>query len=92
MQNYEYNPEDYKFETLGEFKRYLSSGWNIGFEYNNIEYGIEGHENKFEIWIYNERFLAEDITLEEVLDFKFDGVKLRDFITTDDVKIIERLA
>ncbi len=29
MKNYEYNPDEYKFETLGEFKRYLASGWNI---------------------------------------------------------------
>ena len=89
--NYEYNPDDQKFETLGEFKFYLSCGANVGFKYNGVEYGIEGHENKFEIWIYNERFLAEDITLEQTLDFEFDGVKLRDFITTDDVEIIERI-
>ena len=90
MKNYEYNPDDHKFKTLGEFKFYLNTGWNLGFEYNGVEYGIEGHNNSFEIWIYNERFLAEDITLEQTLDFEFDGVKLRDFITTDDVVIIER--
>ena len=55
----------------------------------NYEYNPDDH--KFEIWIYNERFLAEDITLEQTLDFEFDGVKLRDFITTDDVEIIERI-
>lgn len=89
MKNYEYNPDDHKFETLGEFKCYLASGWNVGFEYNGVEYGIEGHDNKFEIWIYSERFLAEDITLEEVLDFKLDGVKIRDLILT--AEIIERI-
>ena len=90
MKNYEYNPDDHKFKTLGEFNCYLNTGWNLGFEYNGVEYGIEGHNNSFEIWIYNERFLAEDITLEQTLDFEFDGVKLKDFITTDDVVIIER--
>ena len=42
MKNYEYNPDDHKFETLGEFKFYLNTGWNLGFEYNGVEYGIEG--------------------------------------------------
>ncbi|MDE6775612.1 MAG: hypothetical protein K2J37_04890, partial [Ruminococcus sp.] len=85
----EYNPDEYKFETLGEFKRYLASGWNIGFEYNGVEYGIEGHNNKFEIWIADTRYIAEDITLEEVLDFKLDGVKIKDLILT--AVITERL-
>lgn len=53
MKNYEYNPADHKFETLAEFKIYLSCGANV--------------------------------------DFEFDGVKLRDFITTDDVEITERI-
>lgn len=90
MKNHDYNPDDYKFETLGEFKRYLDSGWNVGFEYNGIEYGIEGHDNKFAIWICNKCDIAEDITLEEVLDFKLDGVKIRDLILT--AEITERLA
>ena len=45
MKNYEYNPDDHKFETLGEFKFYLSCGANVGFKYNGVEYGIEGHNN-----------------------------------------------
>ncbi len=98
MKNYKYNPDDYKFETLGEFKFYLSCGANVGFEYNGIEYGIEAMfdentgkkiENCYNIWIYDERFLAEDITLEEVLDFKLDGVKIRDLILT--AEITERI-
>ena len=44
----------------------------------------------FDIWIYNTKDIAEGITLEQTLDFEFDGVKLKDFITTDDVVIIER--
>lgn len=40
MKNYEYNPADHKFETLGEFKFYLSCGANVGFKYNGIYYGI----------------------------------------------------
>ncbi len=79
-----------KFETLGEFKFYLSTGWNLGMQYKGVEYGIEGHNNSFDIWIYDEDVIAKGITLEETLDFEFDGVKLRDFITTDDVEILER--
>lgn len=30
MKNYEYNPADHKFETLGEFKFYLSCGQTSG--------------------------------------------------------------
>lgn len=29
--NPNYNPDDYKFETLGEFKFYLSCGANVAF-------------------------------------------------------------
>ncbi len=81
----------FKFETLGEFKFYLSCGANVGFEYKGVKYGIEGHNNQFDIWIYNEDVIAKDITLEQTLDFEFDGVKLRDFITTDDVEILEKI-
>ena len=81
--------DDYKFETLGEFKIYLDSGWNVGFEYNSIEYGIEGHNNSFYIWNAN-AILANGLTLEEVLDYKLDGVKIRDLIL--DAEITERLA
>ncbi|GAB5083317.1 hypothetical protein Osc2_00850 [Ruminococcus sp. 25CYCFAH16] len=91
MKNYEYNPADHKFETLGEFKFYLSCGANVGFKYNGIYYGIEGHNNNFEIWIYDKEDIAVGLTLEQTLDFEFDGVKLRDFITTDDVEITERI-
>lgn len=84
-----YNPDDYKFETLGEFKFYLERGWNVGFEYNGEYYGIEGHNNSFYIWIYDEDTIAEGLTIDETLDFKFDGVKLRDLIL--DATIVERL-
>lgn len=87
--NPDYNPDDYKFETLGEFKFYLARGWNVGFEYNGEYYGIEGHDNSFDIWIYDEGDIANGLTLEETLDYKFDGVKLRDLILT--ATIIERL-
>lgn len=89
MKSHEYNPDDHKFETLGEFKFYLSCGANVGFEYNGVEYGIEGHDNKFAIWISNKCDIAEDITLEEVLDFHLDGIKIRDLILT--AKITERI-
>lgn len=88
MKNHTYNPEEHKFETLGEFKIYLSCGANVGFEYNGIEYGIEGHSNNFYIWDAN-AVLADGLTLEEVLDYKLDGVKIRDLILT--AEITERI-
>ncbi len=73
MKNHEYNPDDYKFETLGEFKIYLSCGANVGFEYNGIEYGIEAdfeksvkkRKDSYNIWIYNKGDVANCLTLEE---------------------------
>lgn len=89
VMNKAYNPDDHKFKTLGEFKFYLSCGANVGFEFNGVEYGIEGHDNRFDIWIYNQSDIATGITLEETLDFKVDGVKIRDLILN--AKIIERI-
>ena len=98
MKNYEYNPADHKFETLGEFKFYLSCGANVAFEYHNVEYGIEavfgtdGKKQNDSYCIWNDKEdIAVGLTLEQTLDFEFDGVKLRDFITTDDVEITERI-
>lgn len=87
--NYEYNPDDHKFETLGEFKFYLSCGANVGFEFNGIEYGIEGHNNSFDIWIYGEKDIAEGLTLDEVMEYELDGVKIKDLILN--ATIIERI-
>ena len=87
----ECNDDFFRFETLGEFKFYLSCGANVCFKYNHINYYIEGHQNKFQIWSSTDGCLANDINLEQTLDFEFDGVKLRDFITTDDVEITERI-
>lgn len=99
MKNYKYNPSDHRFETLGEFKFYLSCGANVGFKYKETEYGIEANfgengekiENSYCIWICNKEDIAVGLTLEQTLDYEFDGVKLRDFITTDDVEITERI-
>lgn len=85
MKNNVYNPDDYKFESLSEFKMYLSTGWNIGFEYNGTEYGIEGHDNSFDIWIYYGGDIATGITLDEVLEYKLDGVKIKDLILTAEI-------
>ena len=84
-----YNPEENKFETIGEFKFYLSRGWNVGFEWHGVEYGIEGHNNSFDIWIYDKGDIANGLTLEQTLDYEFDGVKLRELILT--AEIIERM-
>lgn len=84
-----YNPEDYRFETLGEFKIYLSRGANVGFEYNKIEYGIEGHNDKYDIWIYDGGDIANDLSLEEVLNFEIGKEKIRDIILR--AEITERI-
>lgn len=84
-----YNSNEHNFDSLGEFKIYLSCGANVGFEYNGIEYGIEGHNNKFDIWIYNKGDIANSLSLEEVLNYKLDGVKIRDLILT--AEITERI-
>ena len=86
-----YNPEENKFKTLGEFKFYIDDcGCNVGFEFHGVEYGLEGHNNSFDIWIANQGDIANGLTIEETLDFKIDGVKIRDFITTDEVEITDR--
>lgn len=84
-----YSSDDDQFETLSEFKMYLESGRNVGFEYNGVKYGIEGHYNSFDIWIYDKCDIANGLTLEQTLDYKFDGVKLRDLILN--ATIIERI-
>lgn len=84
-----YDPEENKFETLGEFKFYLSRGWNVGFEWNEVEYGIEGHNNRFDIWIYDKGDIANNLTLNQVLDYELDGIKIKDLILT--AEIIERM-
>lgn len=89
MKNHSYNPDDYKFKTLSEFKFYLSCGANVGFEYNNVEYGIEGHNNSFDIWIYYNGDIANNLTLEEVLNYQLDGTKIKDLILN--AEITERI-
>ena len=84
-----YDPEENRFETLGEFKFYISRGWNVGFEWHGVEYGIEGHNNSFDIWIYNKGDIANNLTLNQVMDYELDGVKIKDLILA--AEIIERM-
>ena len=84
-----YDPEENRFETLGEFKFYISRGWNVGFEWHGVQYGIEGHNNSFDIWIYNKGDIANNLTLNQVMDYELDGVKIKDLILT--AEIIERM-
>ena len=58
----------------------------------NMVFGADGKKqnDRYCIWNDNED-LAHGLTLEQTLDYEFDGVKLRDFITTDDVAITERI-
>ena len=89
MNNPQYDPIENKFSTIGEFKIYLSRGANVGFEYNKIEYGIEGHNDKYDIWIYDGGDIANDLSLEEVLDFEIGKEKIRDIILR--AEITERI-
>lgn len=84
-----YNTDEYRFESLDDFKSYLSRGANVGFEYEGTEYGIEGHNEKYDIWIYNSGDIANDLTLKEVLDFEIGKVKIRDIILQ--AEITERI-
>lgn len=83
-----YTPDLYRFHTLGEFKMYLASGANIAFEFHGIEYGVEKIGDGFCIWICGGDELAFGITLEEVMNYELDGVKIRDFVL--DAEITER--
>ena len=87
-----YKPEQNRFETLGEFKIYIDAGWELSFEYHGVEYGIDKlDDGLFYIGNCDERIcIQEKLTLEQVLNFEIDGVKIRDFITTDDVEITDR--
>ena len=87
--NPNYNPDDHKFETLEEFKFYLSCGANVAFEFHGIEYGVEKIGEGFSIWICDGDILADGITLEDVMNFELDGVKIRDLIL--DADITERI-
>lgn len=53
-------------------------------------YSVQIQNDSYCIWNDKED-IAVGLTLEQTLDFEFDGVKLRDFITTDDVEITERI-
>lgn len=57
MKNYEYNPADHKFETLAEFKIYLSCGANVAFDITmlNMElklYSVQMEKNKMTVIAY----------------------------------------
>lgn len=90
--NIPYCPEENKFDTLGGFKMYINAGWELMFEYNGMEYGIEkSYENDtYVLWMCGKDEQIDGLKLEQVLDFEIDGVKIRDFITTDDVEITDR--
>ena len=92
IQYFKYNPEENKFETLGEFKLYFNYCTELSFEYHGVEYGIDKlDDGLFYIGNCDERIcIQEKLTLEQVLNFEIDGVKIRDFITTDDVEITDR--
>ena len=87
-----YNADDFRFKTLGEFKIYLTFCSELSFEYNNVEYGIDKmQDGKFYISNCNKKACIQGgLTLEEVLNYEIDGVKIRDFIATKYVEITDR--
>ena len=87
-----YNANENRFVTLGEFKLYLTFSSELSFEYHGIEYGIDKmNDGKFYISnCYDKMCLTDGLTLEQVLNYEIDGIKIRDFITTDDVEITDR--
>ena len=70
-----YRPEENKFETLGEFKRYIDAGWELLFEYRNTEYGIEkSYENDtYILWVCGKDKQITGLTLEQVLNYEIDA-------------------
>ena len=89
---YPYNPEENKFETLGEFKMYFTACTELGFEYNGTSYFIdEDSKDIFSLFNVDEqKEISSNLTMEQLLDLEINGVKIRDFITSDKVEITDR--
>lgn len=68
------------FKTLEEVKFTLSTGFTLGFEYNGIDYYVEGHNNSYDMWISNEGDIANGLTLDKLMEFKIEGVPFKEFI------------
>ncbi|MBQ7872041.1 MAG: hypothetical protein IJ357_07860 [Oscillospiraceae bacterium] len=98
--NLTYDEEAMRFKTISEFQYCLSHGAEIVIEWKDIEYGIFYlHEHQR---IGNERFLiaqsgtrevnlATELrckTVDEILEYKVSGDRLRDVITK--VTVVER--
>lgn len=80
-------PEENRFETISEFKWCVECGGEIEFEWKGTLYTIthpEGMINISEAWKpETEKWCA---TADEALEYRIDGVRLRDIITQVEVK------
>lgn len=80
-------PEENRFETISEFKWCVDCGGEVEFEWKGTLYTIthpEGMINISEAWKpETEKWCA---TADEALEYRIDGVRLRDIITQVAVK------
>uniref|UniRef100_UPI003FF0C70A hypothetical protein n=1 Tax=Candidatus Fimivicinus sp. TaxID=3056640 RepID=UPI003FF0C70A len=80
-------PEENRFETISEFKWCVDCGGEVEFEWKGTLYTIthpEGMINISEAWKpETEKWCA---TADEALEYRIDGVRLRDIITQAEVK------
>lgn len=93
IQYFKYDPEENRFTTLDEFKIYFDYCTELSFAYHGTEYGVDKDEPDGTFYISNctQRICMQNgLTLEQVLNYVIDGVRIRDFITTDEVEITDR--
>jgi len=95
MQIIEYEPEDFRFESLSELKFCILCGSEITFIYQNHIYGIgQIAENKFYIGscITPEQPKCDDDLIsdnvEDILNYSLGDRKLRECL--NDIEVIER--
>jgi hypothetical protein len=81
--------EDNRFKTISDFKWCIHDGGEVQFVYHAKTYGIIHHNGKIIISeIYNEETEKTYNTVDELLEYKVDGNRLRDIITQ--AEIIDR--
>lgn len=100
MADNNYDPNMYRFESLGEFKYCVSSGAEVVFEFRKHDYGIfpmdyrsdGGRDILFtQCNIPNsEETEINCKDVDELLEVKIDGCSIRDIILTDEVEIYDR--
>jgi hypothetical protein len=85
-------PEQNRFTSIGDFKWCMKCGGEVQFSYKGKNYAITPRDN--DCFSFSEAYKqeTEEIinSIENLLNCKIDGVRLRDIITTDEVLITER--